>query len=229
MTAALSGTSSASVVVTVSASAVSPAVSGDFTLAGATLTIASGQTTSTGTVTVTAVNNAVDAPDKTVTVSGSVTGGHGVSAPSSQTLTITDDEGAPTLSLVLSPSSIGENGGMSTVTAALSGTSSASVVVTVSASAVSPAVSGDFTLAGATLTIAAGQTTSTGTVTVTAVNNAVDAPDKTVTVSGSGDGRPRGFCAVVPDADDHRRRGGADGGAGADVRRRSTRTAVSAR
>ena len=126
----------------------SPAVSGDFTLSGTTLTIAAGQTTSTGTVTITAVNNAVDAPDKTVTVSGSVTGGHGVSAPSSQTLTITDDEGAPTVALVLMPSTIGEDGGSSSVTATLSGASSASVVVT--------AVSGDFTLAGATLTIAFG-------------------------------------------------------------------------
>ena len=185
VTATLSGASSASVVVTVSASAVSPAVSGDFTLSGTTLTIAAGQTTSTGTVTITGVDNAVDAPDKTVTVSGSVTGGHGVSAPSSQTLTITDDETTPVVALVLSPSAIGEDGGSSTVTATLSGASSASVVVTVSASAVSPAVSGDFTLAGATLTIASGQTTSTGTVTITAVNNAVDAPDKTVTVSGS--------------------------------------------
>ena len=185
VTATLSGTSSAAVTVTVSATAVSPAVSGDFTQSGTTLTIAAGSTTSTGTVTLTAVNNTVDAPDKTVTVSGSVTGGHGVSAPSSQTLTIRDDEGTPTVSLVLAPSSVAENGGASRVTATLSGTSSAAVTVTVSATAVSPAVSSDFTLSGTTLTIAAGSTASTGTVTLTAVNNTVDAPDKTVTVSGS--------------------------------------------
>ena len=188
VTATLSGESSESVTVTVSASAVSPAVSGDFTLAGTTLTMAAGQTTSTGVVTITAVNNTVDAPDKTVTVSGTVSGGNGVSAPSDETLTITDDDGTPTVSLVLTPSSISENGGESTVTATLSGASSAPVVVTVSAAPDSPAVSGDFTLSGTTLTIAAGQTTSTGVVTITAVNNAVDAPDKTVTVSGSASG-----------------------------------------
>ena len=101
-----------------------PAVAGDFSLSPTTtLTIAAGSTTSTGTVTVTAVDNSVDAPDKTVTVSATVTGGNGVSAPSSQTLTITDDEGAPTVSLVLSPSSVSENGGSSTVTATLSAVS----------------------------------------------------------------------------------------------------------
>ena len=51
---------------------------------GTTLTIAAGSTVSTGTVTLTAVDNDVDAPDKTVTVSGSVTGGLGMSTPASQ-------------------------------------------------------------------------------------------------------------------------------------------------
>ena len=185
VTATLSGTSSEAVVVTVSATAVSPAVAEDFTLSGTTLTIAAGQTTSTGTVTVTAVDNGVDAADKEVTVSGTVTGGNGVSAPPDQMLTITDDDGAPTVSLVLNEPSIIENGGVSTVTATLSGTSSEAVTVTVSATAVSPAVAEDFTLSGTTLTIAVGQTTSTGTVTVTAVDNGVDAADKEVTVSGT--------------------------------------------
>ena len=84
------------------------------------------------------MNNAVDAPDKTVTVSGSASGGNGVSDPSSQTLTITDDEGAPAVSLVLTPSSVTENGGVSTVTARLSAASSESVTVTVASTAVSP-------------------------------------------------------------------------------------------
>ena len=190
VTATLSGVSSEAVTVTVSASAVSPAVSGDFTLsANRVLTIAAGSTTSAGVVTLTAVNNAVDAPNKTVTVSATVTGGNGVSAPASQSLTIVDDESTPTVTLVLSPSSVGENGGASTVTATLSGVSSAAVTVTVSASAVSPAVSGDFMLsANRVLTIAAGSTTSTGVVSVTAVDNAVDAPNKTVTVSATATG-----------------------------------------
>ena len=75
---------------------------------------------------------------------------------------------------------------MSTVTATVSPASSEAFTVTVAAAAVAPAVSGDFTLSGATLNFAADATDSTGEVTITAVDNDEDAPDKTVTVSGTG-------------------------------------------
>ena len=190
VTAELSGASSEAVTVTVSAAPVSPAVSGDYTLsANKLLTIAAGQTNSTGTVTITAVNNSVDAPDKEITVSGTASGGRGAANPASKTLTITDDDGTPTLTLKLSKSTISESGGSSTVTATLSATSSEAVTVTVSAAPVSPAASSDYKLsANKTLTIAAGQTSSSGTVTITAVDNDADAPDKEVTVSGAASG-----------------------------------------
>ena len=322
VTATLSGASSQAVTLTVSATPVSPAVAADFTLAGATLTIAAGRTASTGTVTVTAADNDVDADDKTVTVSATAAGGNGVAAPGAVTLTIedddergvtvsaaedgvtvaeadsaatmdaredqatytvaldseptgtvtvnlesgdtdvatvapaaltftasdwaaktvtvtavdddldnangrratrithtvsaattdyaavtadpvavtvTDDEAAPTLALVLTPASIDESGAgnESTVTATLSGASSQAVTLTVAATPVSPAVAADFTLAGATLTIAAGRTASTGTVTVTAVDNDVDAANRTVTVSATAAG---GNGVAAPDA-----------------------------
>ena len=95
------------------------------------------------------------------------------------TVTITDNEDAPTLSLELSSSAIPENGGSATVTAALSVASSEEVTVTVSAAPVSPAVAADFTLStNKALTIAAGSTTSTGTVTLTAVDNDIVAAAK---------------------------------------------------
>ena len=109
-----------------------------------------------------------------------------MAAPADVTLTLTDDETLPTVALALSPPSITENGGISTVTATLSGKSSEAVTVMVGAAAGTGAVGADFDLSAArTLTIAAGQTTSTGAVTVTANDNTVDAPDKTVTVSGT--------------------------------------------
>ena len=112
-----------------------------------------------------------------------------MSNPTSQTLTITNDDAAPTVSLALSPSSISENGGTSTVTATLSTASGETVTVTVTAVAVDPASSADFELSSnLTLAIAAGETASTGTVTVTAVDNDIDAPDKTVTVSATASG-----------------------------------------
>ena len=52
----------------------------------------------------------------------------------------------PSVTLQLMPTSISENGGSATVTARLSHTSGETTTVTVSATAVTPAVSGDFTL-----------------------------------------------------------------------------------
>ena len=189
VTATLSGASSEAVTVTVSAAPGTGAAARDFTLSAAkTLTIAARSTVSTGVVTLTAVGNAVVTPDKQVTVSGAVAGGNGASAPNPLALTLEDDDARPTASLVLSSSSISENGGVAMVTAALSYPARAAVTVTVSAAPVSPAVATDFTLNGAELVIAAGETTSTGTVRVTAHDNNADAADKTVTVSGTASG-----------------------------------------
>ena len=92
----------------------------------------------------------------------------------------------PTVILQLMPTSISEDGGSSTVTARLSPVSTETTTVTVSATALSPAVAGDFSLSSnKTLTIGAGQSASTGTVTITANNNGVDAPNKTVMVTGT--------------------------------------------
>ena len=74
--------------------------------------------------------------------------------------------------------------------------------MTVSAAPVSPAASSDYTLSGnKTLTIAAGATASTGTVTITAVDNEDDAADKQVTVSGTASGRRGAADPADPDAD----------------------------
>ena len=98
VTARLSHTSGETTTVTVSATAVTPAVSGDFTLSmNKTLTIGAGQAASTGTVTITANNNGVDAPNKTVMVMGTATNSEGVTGPSDETLTITDDDATPVI------------------------------------------------------------------------------------------------------------------------------------
>ena len=187
VTARLSNVSSEMTTVTVSATAVAPAVSRDFTLtSNKTLMIMAGHITSTGTVTITANDNDVDTPDKTVRVSGMASNSLGVMGPAAVTLTLTDDDDAPTVTLELARTSINENRGFTTVRARLNRASSETTTVSVSATAVSPAVEGDFTLStNNTLTITAGRTTSTGTVTIRANDNDVDTPDKMVRVSGS--------------------------------------------
>ena len=98
VTARLSHTSGETTTVTVSATAVTPAVSGDFTLSmNKTLMIEAAQAASTGTVTITANNNGVDASNKTVMVTGTATNSEGVTGPSDETLTITDDDETPVI------------------------------------------------------------------------------------------------------------------------------------
>ena len=188
--ARMSAPSAASTTITVSAAPGTGADSSDFTLsANKTLTIAAGQTASTGEVRIDAVDNAVQDPDRQVTVSGSVSNSIGGFAdPGDVTLTIEDDEASPKPKLVLSRSTIGESGtnNSASVTATMTPVSERATTITVSATPRAGADSSDFTLsANRTLTIAAGDSTSTGAVTVSALDNALDAPNKQVTVSAT--------------------------------------------
>ncbi len=208
VTATLNRASSEAVTLTVAAAAGTNAADGDFSLSsGKTLTIAAGHTSSTGAVTVTAVDNTADAPDKQVTVSATVSGDSGVADPTSVTLTIEDDEAAPTVALAVTDASISENGGATTVTATLSHASSAATTITVSAAAGPHTVAADFKQTGTALSIAAGDTASTGTVTIAAVDDDEDAAhDKTVRVTGSaqnshGVGAVTGVSVTLTDDD----------------------------
>ena len=79
---------------TVTVSAVSPATDAAYTLsANTTLTFPANATESTGTVTITPVNNTDNERDKVITVSGAVAAGvTGVTGPADVTLTIEDDD-----------------------------------------------------------------------------------------------------------------------------------------
>ena len=170
--------------IAISAAAVSPAAAADFSLSdNRTLTIAAGATDSTGTVTATAIDNNVDAPDKTVTISGTVSGAPGIADPADAALTIADDEAAPTVTLEASSSSTEEGGAPSTVTARLSHPSSEPTEVVLT---LEPAVSPQPDLrSGTTLTIPAGATTGADSVSVGALDDDVDEPDRTTRVSAT--------------------------------------------
>ena len=186
VTAALDHPSSEDTTVRVTVAPVAPAVAADFTQEGTALRIRAGATTGSTTVRITAVDNDVDAPDKTLTVAGEAANLHGVAGnPAPLTLTVTDDEAAPAVRLLLDPAAIGENGGASRVTARLDHRSSAPTVVTVTAAPVAPALASHFTQAGSTLTIAAGRRRSAGTVRITAVDDDLYGPTREVTVSGT--------------------------------------------
>ena len=168
----------------------------------AIIVIAAGSTTAASdTAVVTAVDDDIHqgTSGRSATVTAALTNGHGAGAVTGASLTLTDDETLPTATLILGPTSISEDGGVSTVTARLSGPSSAAVTVTVTTAAVasSGAVAADFTQSGTTLTIAAGATASAGTVTVRGNDNDVDADNKQVTVSATAAGG-NGVAAPSP-------------------------------
>ena len=110
--------------------------------------------------------------------------GYSALEPTSVPVANRDNEMTPTVTLALSADSIAEARGTVTVTAASNQASSVLTTMIVSADPVAPAMASDFRLSPNTaLAILAGQTGSTGTVTIAAVDNEVDAPDKMVTVS----------------------------------------------
>ena len=173
--------------VTVSVSGGSAGAGTDYTtVPDFTITIAQGQTSGTGTFTLAPIDDEIDEPGETVTVTGTATSGLSVAPSTGLTVTIADNDAAPTVTLVSTPESISEADGVSTVTATLDRMSSVATTIAIGATPVSPAMTTDFALSATkTLTIAPEAMTSTGTVTITANDNAIDFEDKTVTVSGS--------------------------------------------
>ncbi len=137
----------------------------------------------TGMFTLAPTSDTVDEPDETVMITGTSTV-ENVTVIGTR-LTITDDEDVPAVTLVLDPSTIDENGGKTTVTATLNRPSSAVTTIAVTVLPDAPAMESDYQLSdNQMLIIAAGETESTGLITITAVDNEVDAPDKAVQVQG---------------------------------------------
>ena len=183
--------------VTIAAAPVAPAVAGDFTLSTKmVLSFAANATTSTGEVAIEAVDDDENKPDREVTVSGTAST-NDVEVAGPVTLTIEDDDDPlPVVTLTLGPASISEAGGESAVTASLAAAAPEAFTVAVSAIAVdpdgkdgpmsAPVITDIVELSpNQTLSFAKDATNSTGVVTITAVDNPLDAPHITVTVKGT--------------------------------------------
>ena len=124
-----------------------------------TLSFTANETASTGTVTISAVDNAVDEADKTVTVSGTASSGAEVSALADQTLTITDDD---VLATVTAGAASVEEGNDALFPVTLTGgTTTADVVVGYAVASDDATVDVDYTAPSGLLTIAAGEATGT--------------------------------------------------------------------
>jgi hypothetical protein len=159
----------------------------DYTASGTQIVIAAGDTT--GTVTVTAIADAITDPDETIIVDIANVTGATENGTQQATVTIAEPP-LPVVTLSVSPATITENGGVATLTATLSSPAPAGGVTidlgfggtaTFMDTPVDPA---DYTQSGTQIVIAAGETT--GTVTVTATADVIVDPGETIIVDITG-------------------------------------------
>ncbi|MBN2891588.1 MAG: hypothetical protein JXL97_06965, partial [Bacteroidales bacterium] len=162
----------------------------DYSTTGTLITITAGSLS--GSKTVNAFFDGVYEGDETVIadINNVDDGGNGASenGTQQQTITITDNETAPTVTLSASPITIAENGGTSTLTATLSSETYEDVVVDLTYAGTATGSGTDYTVA-TSITISAGNTV--GTITITGVDDAVYEGSETIVadidvVSGGG-------------------------------------------
>jgi hypothetical protein len=160
---------------TVAGTASNPA---DYTITASPLTIPAGQTTAS--VTIAVVDDALAETNETVIVIIGTPVNATKGATATHTATITDNDSQPTVQFTSASQSALESVGTMTVTAQLSAPSGQAVTVpfTVSGTASKPS---DYTITASPVTIPAGQTTAT--ITITVVNDAVSTPDETVIIT----------------------------------------------
>ena len=178
ITATLNTASSKNVTVTIAPTGT--ATGTDYTLSSTTIIINAGSTT--GTATITGDNDAIDEPAETVIID--ITGVTNATESGTQQVTasITDDDAAPAVTLSLSGSSVSENGGIATITASLNTASGQEVAVTIEATGTATGI--DYNLSSTIITIPAGSTS--GTATITGVNDALDEGNETVVIDITG-------------------------------------------
>ena len=152
----------------------------DYSIDATELTLPAGE--SSVTATITGIDDAIFEGEETILLAGQLAG---EPFGSQLALAIADNEAAPSVTLVLTPDAIAENGGTAVVSATASVASSQPYTVTVAVAPNAPATAADFTVSGNTLNVAANATASTGEVTITAVDNDAVAGDRTLLVSGT--------------------------------------------
>ena len=164
------------------------AASGDYSLSSSSLTLAAGDMSVTATVT--AVDDSViEGGDETVVVTAS----HGGGAVGSATVTIQDNDTA-VWSVTAGPARVVE-GAASTVTVSVGKEFEVDQTITLAATG-GTAASGDYSLSSSSLTLAAGDTSVTAT--VTAVDDSViEGGDETVVVTASHGGGAVGSATVT--------------------------------
>ncbi|NUQ63357.1 MAG: M28 family peptidase, partial [Pirellulales bacterium] len=153
----------------------------DYTRSGTQIVIPAGSTT--GSITLTAVQDTLDEPNETIVVDVASVTNATESGTQQVTATITDDDSPPTVRLSPTNQSIAEAAGTATVTATLSAASGYTVTVTLGFSGTATN-SSDYTRSSTQIVIPAGSTS--GSITLTAVQDTRDETDETIVVDITG-------------------------------------------
>src|SRR5205814_6346875 len=125
------------------------------------------------------VNDALNELNETVLVTVSNPTNATLGAITTHAYTITDDDPPPTVALSLTGSPMAEAGGVATVSATLSAASGLTVTVDLAFSGTATLTS-DYTRSGTSIVIPPGSTT--GTITLSAVQDTLDEVDETIIV-----------------------------------------------
>jgi hypothetical protein len=139
---------------------------------------------SSATIHFNAVNDVADEPDETVIMTLGTPTNATLGAISVHTLTITDNDPPPTVTLGTSTTVLAETGGAATITATLSTASGFDVTVNLGLGGTATGAGTDFTLSGSSILVPAGSLT--GSVTLTAVPDLLDESNETVIVDITG-------------------------------------------
>ena len=176
LTATLSGATSEDVTVALAISGTATSETDYSALSN--MTITSGQTTTTASFTPTD-DNIYEGNETAIIDVDSVSGGSATESGTQQlTLTISDNESAPTVTLTSSASSVSEDGSAITLTATLSNATTADVTVTLSTGGT--ATEGTDYANLSDITVSAGDTT--GTTSLTPTNDSTFEGDETITI-----------------------------------------------
>ncbi len=178
ITATLSAASPYNTVINLSYSGTATNVS-DYTRSGTSITIIAGTTTNTATLT--GVHDTLDEDDETIITSiSSVDNSYATDTGATPTVTITDDDAAPSVAWTASSQSSADetNGATMTVTAQLSAASGRNISIPFTVTGTATGSGTDYSITASPLTINAGGTTVSATITL--VGDTLDEDNETV-------------------------------------------------
>jgi hypothetical protein len=175
----------------------------DFTSGPYTVNFDPSETTKTFTIPIN--DDAADEMDETFTLTiANITGGNAIGAPSTATVTITDNEGPGTIQFQGATSTVAESAGNATITLTRTGGTTGAIAVTVTATGGTATAGTDFTGAPYTVNFANGDTTATLTIPITD-DTAIEGDETTnltITAAGAATiGTPAGNTLTITDND----------------------------